>query len=79
MFVHLLVDYASVPLGVIWSCFYTMCRIPDTSGIKQKMLYASSKDALKKKLGITLEVQATDKDDVEYKEVYEKLSRGGTN
>ena len=56
-----------------------MYRIPDTSGIKQKMLYASSKDGLKKKLGITTEVQATDKDDVEYKEVYDKLSRGGTN
>ena len=59
---------------------YTLfCRIPDTSGIKQKMLYASSKDGLKKKLGITTEVQATDMDDVAFDEVYGRLSRGGTS
>jgi hypothetical protein len=36
-------------------------RAPDTSKIKQKMLYASSKDALRKKLvGIGSEIQGTD-------------------
>jgi cofilin len=43
------------------------------------MLYASSKDALRKKLvGVHLEVQATDMDEVEYDEIYQKVSAGGT-
>ena len=50
-----------------------------TAKIKDKMLYASSKDALRKKLvGVHLEVQATDMDEVEYDEIYQKVSAGGT-
>ncbi|EGD80972.1 cofilin [Salpingoeca rosetta] len=52
---------------------------PDTASIKDKMLFASSKDALKKQLnGIHTEIQATDLDEVEYEEVYNKVSSGGT-
>jgi len=44
--------------------------IPDTSNVKSKMLYSSSKDALKKKLvGIAQEIQATDKSEVDFQYV----------
>lgn len=44
-------------------CFYTWS--PDDSKIKQKMLYASSKDALRKSLvGISAEIQGTDMSEV---------------
>jgi len=40
-------------------------RSPDDSKIKQKMLYASSKDALRKSLvGISSEIQGTDSSEV---------------
>jgi hypothetical protein len=46
-------------------------RIPDTANVKEKMIYASSKDALKKKLGdgIGLEVQANDESDLGLSEI----------
>ncbi|KAJ1934353.1 cofilin [Linderina macrospora] len=50
---------------------------PDNAKIKNKMLYASSKDALRKKLvGIAAEVQATDFDEVAYESVLDKAMRG---
>lgn len=43
------------------------------------MLFASSKDALRKKLvGVHMEVQATDLDEVEFDDIYDKVSAGGT-
>lgn len=40
-------------------------RIPDTSKVRQKMLYASSKDALRKNLvGLAIEIQGTDASEV---------------
>lgn len=51
---------------------------PDTCKIKQKMLYASSKDALKKKLeggGGFKMIQANDAGDLELESVLEKVSR----
>ncbi|KAJ2993506.1 cofilin [Globomyces sp. JEL0801] len=43
---------------------------PDTAKIKQKMLYASSKDGLRKKLdGVYTEVQGTDLSEVSYETV----------
>lgn len=37
------------------------CRAPDTSKVRNKMLYASSKDRFKRELdGIQVELQATD-------------------
>merc|ERR1711948_33723 len=45
----------------------------DSAPVKSKMLYASSKDALKKKLtGIENEFQATDKDDMKIGDVAKK-------
>ena len=38
-----------------------MCMTPDTSKVRQKMVYASSKDRFKRELdGIQVELQATD-------------------
>jgi len=50
---------------------------PDSAKIKKKMLVASSKDAVRKKLiGISTEIQATDLDEVDFQEVYTKVSSG---
>ncbi|KAI8142034.1 hypothetical protein BJV82DRAFT_157830 [Fennellomyces sp. T-0311] len=50
--------------------------IPDTSKVRQKMLYASSKDAIRKKLvGLAIEIQGTDYSEVDYDTVLEKASR----
>uniref|UniRef100_A0A7S4MRM4 ADF-H domain-containing protein n=1 Tax=Vannella robusta TaxID=1487602 RepID=A0A7S4MRM4_9EUKA len=47
---------------------------PDTAKIKDKMLTASSKDALKKQLiGISTEIQATDPSEIAYDYVLEKI------
>lgn len=47
---------------------------PDKAPTKSKMLYASSKEALRKKLvGITHEVQATDMCELNHKEITEKV------
>merc|ERR1711916_114598 len=49
---------------------------PDVCRIKEKMLYAGTKDAIKKKLeGIQCEVQATDNSEIEFDVVKEKASR----
>jgi cofilin len=45
----------------------------DNASIKPKMLYASSKDAIKKSLtGINEEYQATDRSDLDYEEIKKK-------
>lgn len=42
-----------------------------------KMVYASSKDALKRALnGIATELQANDEDDIEYQSILNKVSKG---
>merc|ERR1711907_780046 len=47
---------------------------PDSAKIKDKMLTASSKDAVKKPLvGISTEIQATDPSEIEYNYVLEKV------
>jgi cofilin len=47
---------------------------PDDCGVKDKMLYASSKDSIRKKLeGIAKEIQANDRSDLAMSEVREKL------
>ncbi|CAO3634484.1 unnamed protein product [Cunninghamella echinulata] len=49
---------------------------PDTSKIRQKMLYASSSAALRRQLvGIAIEIQGTDLSEVAYDVVFEKASR----
>lgn len=49
---------------------------PDTARIKMKMVYAATKEAIKKKLdGIYVEVQCTDLAEVSYESVFEKVNR----
>lgn len=50
---------------------------PDTASIRAKMVYASSKDALRRALnGISSDVQGTDFSEVAYESVLERVSRG---
>ncbi|KAF5309604.1 hypothetical protein D9611_013982 [Ephemerocybe angulata] len=50
---------------------------PDGSKIKAKMVYASSKDALRRSLtGIALEIQGTDPEEVSFETVLDKASKG---
>ncbi|KAI0162870.1 cofilin [Pestalotiopsis sp. NC0098] len=50
---------------------------PDDAGVMAKMVYASSKDALKRALnGIATEIQANDQDDIEYETVLKTVSKG---
>jgi len=50
---------------------------PDDAKIKQKMLFASSRDALKRSLaGIAIEIQGSDLSEVAYEIVLEKANRG---
>ncbi|KAG8706853.1 cofilin [Ceratobasidium sp. 395] len=50
---------------------------PDSAKIKAKMVYASSKDVLRKALvGISTEMQGTEYDEVDHKTVLDKASRG---
>ncbi|PKS09710.1 hypothetical protein jhhlp_004331 [Lomentospora prolificans] len=50
---------------------------PDDAGIHAKMIYASSKEALKRSLtGIATELQANDSDDIEYDTVLRIVSKG---
>lgn len=50
---------------------------PDDAGIMAKMVYASSKEALKRALtGIATEVQANDADDIEYDTLVKNVSKG---
>ncbi|KDQ13765.1 hypothetical protein BOTBODRAFT_33205 [Botryobasidium botryosum FD-172 SS1] len=49
---------------------------PDGARIKEKMLFASSKDALRRSLvGIANEIQGTDSSEVAYESVLDKVSR----
>jgi len=50
---------------------------PDDAGIKPKMVYAASKEALKRTLtGVAVEVQANDIDDIEYDSLLKTASKG---
>ncbi|KAL7624414.1 cofilin [Parahypoxylon ruwenzoriense] len=50
---------------------------PDDAGVMAKMVYASSKDALKRALtGIATELQANDQDDIEYDTALKIISKG---
>lgn len=51
-------------------------RSPDGAKIKPKMLYASSKDGLRKSLsGVAVEIQGTDFDEVAYDTVLDRIRR----
>ncbi|OVF11290.1 putative cofilin [Clavispora lusitaniae] len=50
---------------------------PDTAPIRSKMVYASSKDALRRSLnGVAADIQGTDFSEVAYETVLERVSRG---
>ncbi|KAF8182348.1 actin depolymerizing factor [Pholiota molesta] len=50
---------------------------PDDAKIKQKMVFASSRDALKRSLnGIAVEIQGTDFSEVAFEAVLDKANRG---
>jgi len=50
---------------------------PDNAGVMAKMVYASSKEALKRSLnGIATELQANDQDDIEYQSALKTISKG---
>jgi len=50
---------------------------PDDAGVMAKMVYASSKEALKRALtGIATELQANDADDIEWNSVLKTVSKG---
>jgi len=56
-------------------CFFSWS--PDDSKIKLKMLYAASKDALRRALvGVAVEIQGTDFSEVAYENVLDKANRG---
>jgi len=49
---------------------------PDIAKIKNKMLFSTSKDALRRALvGVAIEIQGTDPDEISYETVLEKASR----
>ena len=51
-------------------------RSPDTAKVKNKMVYASSKDTFRQQLdGVQIELQGTDMSEVDYKIIKEKASR----
>ncbi|KAI1489825.1 hypothetical protein F5X96DRAFT_591816 [Biscogniauxia mediterranea] len=50
---------------------------PDDAGVMAKMVYASSKEALKRSFnGIATELQANDQDDIEFETVLKVVSKG---
>ncbi|KAI1194999.1 cofilin/tropomyosin-type actin-binding protein [Nemania serpens] len=50
---------------------------PDDAGVLPKMVYASSKEGLKRSLnGIAVELQANDQEDIEYDNVLKIVSKG---
>ncbi|KAF8645199.1 hypothetical protein AX16_008026 [Volvariella volvacea WC 439] len=50
---------------------------PDNAKIKQKMVFAASRDALRRSLvGIAAEIQATDVDEITRETVLEKVNKG---
>ncbi|OMP89322.1 Cofilin, partial [Diplodia seriata] len=51
--------------------------IPDNLAPWPKMVYSSSKDAIKRALtGIAIDIQANDEADIEYESIIEKVSKG---
>lgn len=71
-------DIKPVNLSVASAIIKRIClvcgRCPDTASVHMKMLYAASKDAVKKKLtGMTHEIQATEHSELNKDEVTAKL------
>jgi len=64
--------------GVEKNKLFFVSWVPDVAKIKQKMLYASSKEAFRRMLdGIQLEIQATDASEIEESVLREKCTSVG--
>ncbi len=58
--------------------FIFLLKFNFSSSLQAKMLYASSKEALRRALtGVGVDLQANDVDDIEYDEIVQKLRKGG--
>lgn len=70
----ILVDILVFTSANIYLCVHSIFRAPDTASIKVKMMYSSSKDSLKKKLGegLGIEIQANDHSDLDLNEIRQK-------
>lgn len=69
-------EYKKSETGQIQDKLVFIFWCPDSSKIKLKMIYASSKDSLTKPLnGIAKVIQANDADDIDEKEVQAQLAR----
>ena len=50
---------------------------PDTADIRKRMVYTTSKEALKMSLaGVAVEIQATGPEEVDYEVVLDRVSKG---
>lgn len=64
--------------SVNWLTVLLICRCPDDSKIGDKMIYASTKDTIKKSFaGLSLEFQANDQGDFDYNEFSDEVERKG--
>ncbi|KAI9725852.1 MAG: cofilin [Chrysothrix sp. TS-e1954] len=66
-------------LLMVWVTEQSTLRLNELAdkNTQPKMMYSSSKDALKRSLnGLAADVQANDEDDIEYDTVIKKVSRG---
>lgn len=67
-------EYEKSPAEGVRNKICFVVWVPDTSKVRQKMLYASSKDAIRKKLaGVAVEIQGTDMSEIAYDTVLEKV------
>ena len=57
-------------------CLSLICRCPDSLPVKKKMVFASSTDAIKKKLGKGFkEIQCNEVSDFDYDDISKELVR----
>jgi len=49
--------------------------VPDDATVKQKMIYAASKDSLKRSLDLVTDIQATDYSEVAHETVLAKITK----
>ena len=66
-------------LGVVICRFmhvFQSCRIPESAKIGNKMIYLSSKDAMKKYLsGISIEFQVNEPEDMDYDQLADTIEK----
>jgi len=51
-------------------------RCPDTCPVKERMIYAATNDALKKKLGVSKSKEYHDCCDLDYQDITQTLKKG---